>query len=220
MFGNRPFYLLKNSIDVNKFAFNPISREHIRRRLGIKDEIVLGHVGLLSEIKNQVFLLDVFEKLVKNSSDYKLILIGDGPHESLLKETIKDYNLNNNVYMLGAINNVNEYLSAFDIFLMPSLFEGFPLTMLECQANGLPCIISDTITKEVDITNLVARLSLDAGFQAWIDKILDVDIKGSRHLISKDAIVQIERAGYSIDDTAKSIYKWYKDISISNEKAK
>lgn len=212
MFGKHKFKIVRNSIDTNKYLFNEEIRNLIRKKIGINNEIVIGHVGLLSEIKNQIFLINIIEQIIKINDNFRLVLIGNGPLEQYLKEVIAQKKLQDHVKMLGSITNVYDYIQAFDIFIMPSLFEGFPLTMLEAQANGLPCLISNTITKEVDITDLVSRLPLAENISCWVYKILNIDINNNRYSISKNAIERINKCGFSNDAASSLIYNWYKII--------
>ena len=160
---------INNGIDLNKFKYNEKSREIKRKELGIKDdEIILICIGRLEYPKNQKFLIDIM-KSINDQNKYHLLLVGQGKDKESLKKYAEDNNIKN-IYFLGTRYDIPELLSASDLFLLPSLFEGFPIVSVEAQASGLKCLLSENITKQADITGLVTYISLDKK-QKWIEEI-------------------------------------------------
>lgn len=163
--------IIKNGIDYKKFSFNKLSRNEIREEYNIsKDDILLGSVGRFVEVKNHEFMIELMSNLIKFNSNYKLMLVGDGMLRKKLEEKVVKYNLEENVVFVGFRNDAFRYLNAFDIFLMPSLYEGLGLALIEAQANGLPCIAtSKTIPNDVNLSKNFHFLDLD--LYAWENQI-------------------------------------------------
>lgn len=140
-------------------------------------EKVIGHIGRFQTQKNHRFLLDVFAEVVKRDSGYKLVLIGDGNLRDEIDEKIKVLGLENAVIKVGQISDASKMMSMFDIFLLPSLYEGYPTVLLEAQANGLKSIVSSTITPTIALTDLVEFIDLDKTPQVWAETILEHDFE-------------------------------------------
>lgn len=211
MFGNKPFKIINNGVDVEKFSFDNKAREAFRVKLALaENDILVGHVGYFMPVKNQSFLIDVFAELAKNDSRYHLVLIGEGTMRTEIEQKVASLKLTNKVTFTGNIDNVSEYLNAIDIIIMPSLYEGLPLTLVEQQANGLQCVVSDTITAEADKTGNLCFLSLQAPISDWVHAIANSLCMQDRELRSKDAVIAIESAGYSIRKEAKKLVEYYK----------
>lgn len=208
LFGNRSFSLQHNAINTDRFAFDSTKRGALRARLNINDSLVIGHVGRFTEAKNHQFIIRVFAKVKKQRPDAKLLLVGDGePHiiESVNKLSTH-LNLADSVIFAGACSNPEDYYSAFDVFLFPSLFEGLPLTGVEAQCSGLPCIFSNAITPELCISDYAHYLSLDAGEETWARALVDAaESKTDRSA----GIIQVRDAGYDAATEAEKLFKWY-----------
>lgn len=188
MFGNKPFKIINNGVDVEKFSFNNKAREAFRVKLALTEtDILIGHVGYFMPVKNQSFLVDVFAELAKRDSRYHLVLIGDGAMRTEIEQKVESLGLTNKVTFTGNIDNVSEFLNAIDIIIMPSLYEGLPLTLVEQQANGLQCVVSDTITSEADKTGNLRFLSLQAPISDWVHTIENSHCMQDREQRSKDA---------------------------------
>lgn len=216
MFGNKPFIVVNNGVDVIKYSFNNQLRTSLREKLSLSDkETLIGHVGYFLPLKNQSFIVDVFAKLIKKNHNYHLILIGDGILRPEIEKKVEILGLKDKVTFTGNINNVSDYLNAIDIIVMPSLFEGLPLTLVEQQANGLQCIVSDTITKEADKTGNLSFLSLHVPIAEWVQTIEDSNCMQNREQRSIKAINAITKAGYNIQTEAKNLVDYYK--SACNE---
>lgn len=175
------------------------------------EEVLFAHVGAFNEQKNHGFLIEIFKELAKRSLKYKLLLIGDGYLRPEIEEKINEYQLRNRVIFTGNIDNVSDYLNGADFIIMPSLYEGLPLTLIEQQANGLKCIVSDTITEEADLTNTMTFISLDSPIGEWGDIIERISLPVSRENQSRDNIKMIKEKGYSIQDEAIVLVKYYTD---------
>lgn len=161
-----------NRIDIQKFSFNKNIREEFRNKLGVSDELVLGAVGALCDVKNHIFLIAVMEKMKLLDLKFKLIIIGDGELRLKLQEEIIAKKLQDVVKLIGLSECVECWLQAMDIFVMPSHHEGYPITTVEAQASGLPCLLSNTITKETKILEKVKYLPINQGVDVWVDSIL------------------------------------------------
>lgn len=211
MFGTKTFEIINNGIDIIKYSFVIGQRASLRAKMSLSDnDTLIGHVGYFLELKNQSFLVDVFSELVKrDNNNYHLILIGDGALRQEIERKVDGLGLKDKVTFTGNINNVSDYLNAIDLIVMPSLFEGLPLTLVEQQANGLQCIVSDTITKEADKTGNLRFISLNAPISEWVQTIENCNCKQNREQRSKDAVDKIAKAGYSIQTEAKKLVEFY-----------
>lgn len=205
---------LNNAIHTNDFIFNPQIRERIREQYGVKEELVLGHVGRFNYQKNHEYLIDIFNEFIKKHSTAKLFLIGDGELRERIQEKVNSLGLSENVIFTGLQRNVNELLQGIDCFVFPSYYEGLPVTVIEAQAAGLPCAISDRITKEVSVTNSVEYVSIDGAAKKWVDvieKLINNNQRGNR-------MADIVKAGYDIDATTEWITKLYLSRTKDNGK--
>ncbi|WP_352421137.1 glycosyltransferase family 1 protein [Proteiniphilum sp.] len=208
LYGQRSkFEILYNSIETNRFIFDSNKRLEIRKKLSINsNEILLGNIARFTPQKNHTFIIDVFNSYQKINPSSKLLLIGEGELSSLIKEKIYRLGLENKVFLPGALKNVNDYLNALDLFLFPSLFEGLGIVAIEAQANGLPILITDTLPKEIDVTNLVERMNLKENSMEWAKKI--------NFLINKDVIRMdynklIKTSNYDIHKNANFLMEYY-----------
>lgn len=216
MYGNFPFTIVNNGIDVQKYVFSLSKRFFIRSLFDIKDdEILLGHVGYFLGIKNQKFIVEILKHLNENGGRYKLILIGDGELRPAVEQLAKDLGVDNKVFFTGNVDNVSDYLNAIDIVVMPSLFEGLPLTLVEQQANGLSCIVSDSITRDADKTGNLIFLALKDGANKWAEVIKNINQKEDRIEKSFKAIKSIKKAGYSIHEEAKKLVYYYEETCVN-----
>ena len=163
--------MLNNGIDFDEYAFSKSAREDIRADFGIADDcFLLGHIGRFSEQKNHKFLLEVFDEFHKNHQTTKLLLVGDGKLKTDIESKITEYGLQDSVIFTGVRKDVPALLSAMDLFVFPSLYEGMPNILIEAQASGLDCLVSDTITSQVVLTSKITRLPLNA-LHDWINAL-------------------------------------------------
>ena len=161
---------INNAINNNKFIFSVQTRKRIREQYQLQNKFVIGHVGRFDKQKNHSFLIDIFAEYKRKHEDAFLVLIGGG-NTKPIKDKIEKLGLSKFVFFTGPISNTNEWYQAMDLFLMPSLWEGLPITGIEAQTSGLPCVFSDTITKEVDITKKNVFVSLKAPLDKWVEAI-------------------------------------------------
>lgn len=198
--------LILNGIDTDTFVFSQEKRDEIRKKFNIEANYVLGHTGRLAEVKNQVFLLKLMPDILKQRPDAILMLIGDGEDREMLRNTANELNIQDKVIFVGNTTSVQDYLSAMDVFVFPSLYEGLPLSILEVQANGLPCIISDTVPPDVFLTDLIHPLSLKDDKEKWIDEILAVNRN-----TKTDYPLQLKNAEFDIHTAMKKVYEIYEN---------
>lgn len=172
--------VVRNGIDTEKFRNPKKTRNEVRQELGIPhDSFVLGHIGRFVKVKNHSFLLSVFERIAEKKPGARLLLIGDGEDREKVVAEIKSKNLTDRVIILSNRSDIPELLSAMDCFILPSLFEGFPVALLESQASGLRCVVSDRINSEVYLSDLIVPLSLSLSPSVWADTILDENVRGT-----------------------------------------
>lgn len=195
------FTMIHNAIDVENFIFNRKISTEVKRELDVENKFVLGHVGGFNGQKNHDFLIDIFYEIVKLNKDSKLVLIGKGEYEEKIRNKVKDLKLDDKVLFLGTRKDVDRILQAMDIFILPSHFEGLPFVGIEAQASGLKCILSDTITKEIDITGNVEFISLQKSSVYWANEIL----KYKNGYERKNEYNKIVDAGYEINTESRKI---------------
>lgn len=204
MFGDNKYEVVNNAININDFVFSNKLRTEIRSQYNIgQDKIVIGNVASFFPVKNQQFLIEL---LLKLDSNYMLCLIGDGPERKNIEKMVEENNLKNRVLFTGSISNVKDYYNIFDIFVLPSFFEGMPIVGVEAQTNGLQCIFSDKISKDIAITDSATFLSIES-LDDWVRSINNSD--GKRNL----EIASIYEEGYDISSVTNQITNIYKSMS-------
>lgn len=207
-FGNKAYekgqvYLMNNAIEINKFMFNESIRQSLRKELNIsEDTFVIGHIGRFVETKNHSFLLDIIKDIQAKKNDTILVLLGQGPLDNKMKEKAKESHIENKVIFLGQKKDIEKYYQIFDLFILPSLYEGLGMTLIEAQVSGLNCIVSDNVPKEAEIIkNSVKFLSLE-NKECWVQECLNT--KKQDRMINPNEIEQ-----YNIKIKAKEIEKFY-----------
>lgn len=181
--------ILNNSVDTKKFAFNKQIRTDIRKELGIEsDSFVILHVGRFAPQKNHKSLILIFNEILKTEPSAKLLLIGDGVLFEEVKTFTKELNIENNVLFLGLQNDVFNFMNAADCFVMPSIHEGLPIVAVEAQANGLPLVLSENISKETQLAENVEFVSLESPLNVWAGKILST--KKLKRVSGEDVLKQ------------------------------
>lgn len=194
--GNYEF--IPYGIDTKWFQYSNTNRRQMRMKYKVDDELVVLNVGRLSKQKNHKFLLSIFKEIVKIQPDSKLILVGEGELEKSIRTMINKLNLQNNVIMAGAVENVAPYYSMADIFLFPSLYEGLGIVLLEAQANGLPILSSDVVPKEVKVTDFLRFASLNKNEKLWAEKAVQLS-KMRRYENAEDVV----RGGFDVAEVIK-----------------
>ena len=165
--------ILHNAVDLNTYNYNEVSREKIRKEFGLSEKTVIGHIGRFNRQKNHSFLLEIFAEFLKLKPDSVLMLVGGGELEEQIKSKAEKLGIADKIIFTGVRDDVPSLLSAMDAFVFPSFYEGMPNTVIEAQAAGLPCVISDRITREADITGLVKFLPLESP-EKWAEETLRV----------------------------------------------
>ena len=208
MFNTNNFKVLNNAIDAKKYSFNEEIRDAIRKEFNISnDSIVLGHVGRFFPQKNHEFIIDIFNKIHFNNPNTYLILVGEGDLKKSIIEKVKELHLEDHVIFTGVRSDVNKLLQAMDVFLFPSLYEGLPVSIVEAQAAGLPCLISDKVPIECKKTDLVYQLNLDDSVDVWADKVNELS-----YIVRRDTYEDIKNSGFDIIENAKWLEKYYLDM--------
>ena len=206
MFGpSSSFRIVNNAIKISDFVYDQRVREEKRAEFNIGDSFLIGHVGSFSEQKNHAFLLEVFRDIYKRDADAKLLLVGDGPLRLEIESLAEKYDVKDRVIFSGVRSDIPAVLSAMDLFLFPSLHEGFPVTLVEAQANGLPIVASDAISNEVKITDLIEFISLGNQTEYWADRVLKCDNTREQGNFS----AKIRSAGYDIEQNVAMIEEFY-----------
>lgn len=210
MYGNKivsgKCKIINNGIISKEFIFSEEKRSCVRKKLNItSNEFAVVNVGRLADQKNHEFLLAVFNEIVKIVPTAKLFLIGTGPNKVKIEKIIRQYQLDKKVVLLGVRSDINNLLQGMDLFLMPSLYEGLPGSVIEAQGSSLPCLLSDTITKEVAITNLVKYMSLKESSTEWAKSAVEMWYGSSR----RDMHEEIVNAGFDMENIAKKMQDFY-----------
>lgn len=214
LFGNKEYdkgnvYLLNNAIDLDKFKYNESLRKKKRKELSIKDNaLVIGHIGRFVAQKNHDFLIDIFNEIHKKNNNSILLLAGQGPLMEDIKNKVKELNLEDSVKFLGQRNDANELYQAFDVFLLPSLYEGLPVVGVEAQASGLLCYLSDDMTKETKVLDITKFMSLNNTPEEWADNILD-DVKKYKRI---DTSKEMTAKNFNIKEEAKKLEEYYLNL--------
>lgn len=204
MFSGESFQVIPNAIDVANYQYNKSLREEVRRNFNIGDRYVIGHVGRFNPQKNHDFLIEIFSAYHKKNENSVLLLVGEGNGMSDIKEKVNKLGLQDDVIFAGVRTDVNRIMQAMDIFVFPSLYEGLPVTMVEAQAAGLPCLISEQVPTECIFTDLVQINRLSDSLQEWIESI-----EQQRSTERKDQSESIIKAGYDIKSNAKKLQEFY-----------
>lgn len=198
----KQYVILRNGININNFVFDNKIRKVYRDKLKISNnDILIGHVGRFVEQKNHKYLIEIFKKINKINSSAKLLLIGKGKLQSEIEAKVKNYKLNDKVIIIDNVENVYDYMSAMDYFLFPSLFEGLGIVLIEAQANGLNCFITDTIPKDVEQTDLLTRINISSSALENANIILDKFNEKHKDRIKYNKKLQI----YDITNTIKEL---------------
>lgn len=204
------YHVHNNAIDIRKFSFNREMRETIRNQYHISnDEKVIGHIGRFFAQKNHIFIIKLFDKIIKDGFNARLMLVGDGPLMLEIKEKVKKIHLEDKVLFVGSVNNTCDYYQAFDLFTLPSLHEGLPVSGIEAQAADLPCVFSTAVTDEVAITPKVSFLNLKDSLEIWASKIESMISSNNKR---EDKFKEISDAGFDINKESEKLVCFYTDL--------
>ena len=198
--------IINNAVKVSNFVFDPQIRNEYRTQLGIENKFVVGHVGRMTFQKNYPFLIDIFYEVAQKNDNAILLLVGDGPDYPEIKDKVDELGLADKVIFLGIRTDVTNLLLAMDVFLLPSRWEGLPVTVIEAQATGIQCVVADTITDEASITPNIEFISLETPAEFWADRINE----HSKGYERKNMEKTIAGAGYDIGTQVKEMEKLYR----------
>lgn len=213
LFGDKTYdkglvYLLNNAIDLDKFKYDKKIRDNKREELKIKeDTLVIGHIGRFVEQKNHRFLIDIFNEIHKKNKNSILLLAGQGPLMNEMKEKVKELKLTKAVKFLGQRNDAHELYQAFDVFLLPSLYEGLPVVGVEAQAMGLLCEFSSDMTKETKVLDTTRFIELSNTAEEWANILLE-DFSTFKR---KNTKKEISNNGFNIKDEAHKLLEKYNE---------
>lgn len=199
-------WTIPNAIDAERFAYNESVRSQVRDELGISNRFVVGHVGRFGFMKNHAYLLEVFAQLCKMRDDAALVLIGKGKLEKEIRDQVTSLGLEDKVIFLGNRFDVERYYQAFDYFVFPSIFEGLPGSVIEAQAAGLMCLVSDQVTKEVALTELVTYKSIEEPANSWASEIMR---NGKKALVREDMSAVIREKDFDVKQQAAKMGEFY-----------
>ena len=169
LYGKKPFEILHNGIHLENYLFNEEKRNRIREEYGIQNCKVVGHIGRFSVEKNHTFFLSIAEELIKMDPNYRFVCVGDGELREKIIQKTKEAGILRHFIFPGQREDIGDFLSSMDVFLFPSIHEALPITLIEAQANGLPSVVSDCVTDEIDVGDMITRVSLQEDQLKWAE---------------------------------------------------
>ena len=207
VFGKKKYFVLKNAVNYERFKYNELHRLAIRNKYDIKnDDILIGIVARFAEQKNPDFIINFITYLVNKNSKFKLIWCGEGPLKDSVIYEVKKRKISENCFFVDKTETIEKIYSAMDVFFLPSIFEGFGLVLVEAQVNGLPCLVSDNVTKEINISNRVKYVSLKEDFNLWEKNLM--------YLLSLNRVDENDKIDYKYDikNQKYSLASFYESI--------
>ena len=198
------FIMLNNAVDASAYTYNPAKRTEMRLQIELTDELAVGHVGRFNQQKNHPFLLEIFAALLKKEPNAVLLLVGGGTDMQRIQAKAQTLGIAEKVRFLGVRSDVTDLMQAMDVFVFPSLYEGLGIALIEAQAAGLPCVVSDTIPHEAYLTDLVDSESLSAPAEKWAEKIL-----AKQAIPRTDRRTEIAAHGFDITTEAVKLQEFY-----------
>ena len=206
IYRNGIYHRIPNAIPLDKFSYDEERRIYFRKKLGVEDSFVVGHVGRFSTEKNHSFLIDVFTRILNHNCSARLLLIGSGKLIDDIKAKVRVLGIEDAVIFAGIIEHdeISDYYNAMDVFVLPSIYEGFPVTAVEAQATGLPVIASDSVTEEIDLVGLCTFVSLSDAVEVWDEAISNVCNDDRRSFQE-----QLHNVGYDISCVATFLSDLY-----------
>lgn len=203
------FSILNNGIKTELYKYNQNERERIRKKLEIDEKIVIGHVGRFTYAKNHKFIIDIFKEIQKMNKNTVLLLFGRGELERQIRELVIKNNLDRQVFFMGVVEDIYNYLNALDLFLFPSRFEGLGIALIEAQASGLPCVVNECLPQEAVLSNDVHEMSLDESAREWGEACLN--FIGTTNRSDLNALVK--EKGYDISSETRRLERIYHIMS-------
>lgn len=210
LFGKRDFQIIHNGVDSTRFSYNQLIRDAYREEFGFQEnDLVIGHVGRFVKEKNHIFILDIFRAVLEKRPDAKLVLAGDGNLKTEIEKKAEKLRIRDSVYFLGARNDIAGLMQMMDVFLMPSLWEGLPVVLIEAQAADLPCLAADTIDSSVKILPDFSFCSLSDTPEVWADRLIGIYRKDrkSRRQELIDAEYDTEKIAGRLEQTFWEMYR-------------
>ncbi len=196
---------IPNAIDCSEFAYNGEKRQQLREELGLEGKYVIGHVGRFHYAKNHEYLIQVFSELVKKGKkEYCLLLLGEGSGMAAAKQLVAELQIEDKVIFAGNKANVYDYYQVMDYFVYPSRYEGLPGTIVEAQTAGLRCLMSDTICREVAVTDLVTTMSIESPPKAWADAVLQTE-----DYDRVSYLTEMQQAGFDVNNQSGVMVSFY-----------
>lgn len=204
LYGKHPFIVLHNAINSSQFRYDTEVRNAVREELGVGNSFVIGNTARFGHVKNHAFMLDILSEIIKIKKDVVMLFLGDGEERPRIEKQIEEKHLQKYVRLLGVRPDVYRIIQAYDIFLFPSKLEGLPVSVIEAQAAGLTCFLSDLIDNSVDITGDITFMSLNESPEEWAKRIVS-GIPYER----KDNRAKIVKAGYDVEDNIGKLLALY-----------
>lgn len=210
LFGKGNFNILPNAIDLEKYRFSEKTRNLIRAEFGIKkEEFLVGHIGKFMDAKNHNFLIKVFSSYHSKHPKSKLMLVGDGEWRNKIERWVSESGCSDSIILTGLRSDINKIVQAFDVFVFPSIFEGLPLSVLEAQSSGLPCLISSNVADAVNVGRDVVMKDLSDGEDSWADAIEKFDYSMSREERSEINYKLLTKAHFNIITESNKLLQIY-----------
>ena len=206
-FKGKPVEIIHNAIDTEKYDFDKTVRARVRQELHANERFVVGHVGRLTPQKNQFFMLEIVRDYLEINPNTVLWIVGDGGDESALKQYAVELGIINKVSFLGVRGDVSELFQGMDCFLLPSRYEGLGIVLIEAQTSGLPCLISDVIPEQADLTDVINRMPLAESTEKWAEKLEDLRKKSFRQS-HRDEII---KKGFDVATETEKLVRLYQN---------
>lgn len=197
-------FFLYNAVDLSQFVYNLENSKKIRKQLSLESQFIIGHIGRIETEKNPYFILDIFNEILNLNPNSILVWVGEGSMKNEIKNKSLSLNISEKIIFLGQRNDVNQLLSIFDVFLLPSFSEGFPVVIVEALANGLKCFVSTEISSEIAYKDLVIFLELSKGSKFWAEFIIE-----NACYVRESDIMEMKLKGFELEDSALKLQEFY-----------
>ncbi len=210
LFGkNAEFRVIKNAVDCDKFAFHQEVRDSVRSNINLTDKFVIGHVGRFETQKNHIRLMHMMKAITAQNADCVLVCVGTGSLQKECMEEAERLGIADHVQFLGTRSDIPQLMHAFDVFLLPSLYEGLPFVLVEAQANGLPCVVSTHVPRECNITGNVQFMDLENSDQMWANRVLEA---GAMKIDRESFSYIMRNSGFDITRNANMLCEYYESL--------
>ena len=207
LYRKKRFEVLRNGIETEKYRFRSVYREQYRQQFGLQDYVVIGQVAHFTPVKNHMFTLALFFELCRQSDRFSLVLMGDGELRSQIEAKAGNLGIADKVIFTGSIDYVPQMLSAIDMLVLPSHYEGFPFSVIEAQTAGLKVFASNEVTRDCAFSDLVTYLDLQV--DTWVEAIESEEVRPDRNVSSENGMKSVVLAGYDIKESANHLTEVY-----------